>query len=107
MASDSFVGELLTPSPYKQALTDWAFDVGDPQFWIDRRVACLLGGYPPSEANYVSLQEYVLAVELEHEMLRAQVQAYRADLHREVDAHCVTIRTLNNIYAAALAGEKA
>lgn len=66
MSSDSFVGEGLTPTPYREAM----YDLGDSQFWIDRRVACVSGGYPPSEANYVSIQEYVKLLEAENERLR-------------------------------------
>jgi hypothetical protein len=59
MSSDSFIGEGLTPTPYREAMCD----LGDPQFWIDRRVACISAGYPPSEADYVSIQEYVKKLE--------------------------------------------
>lgn len=42
---------------------EWQTDIGDPNFWIVRRVACISGDYPPSEADFVSIQEYVLHLE--------------------------------------------
>lgn len=74
--------------------TEIAYDLGDPQFWINRRVACVTAGYPPSEADYVSIQEYVLAIEakaLAWEYKNAQnVGKYE----REVDALRAALREI-------------
>lgn len=95
------------PDAARERVEELEADLGDSQFWVDRRVACISGGYPPSEANFVSVQEYVRhleRIEKERDALVDELRDINVELVRARNERGVLRDALQNIAAATAGG---